>query len=160
MQFKIAKAPSQFETGKKLFKSYVQELGIDLSFQDFELELDQLNQQYNIPTGALILVSTDEQQAIGCCGVRRLEEQVCELKRMYLDPRFRKKGLASQLLQQSIQISIELGYHKMRLDTLASMERAIQLYTKHGFYEIEPYRFNPLEGARYFEIDFTKMVNL
>ncbi len=148
--FKLANTEIDFEQGKKLFKEYAESLGVDLSFQDFEAELKTLHRQYNKPAGALLL-AMNEGIAIGCTGIRRLDEQTAELKRMYVQDAYRGLGIGVALLEQSLQLAKELGYKQIRLDTLKNMTKAQELYTSFGFYEIPSYRFNPLEGTIYME---------
>ena len=90
---------------------------------------------------------------LGCFGIRRFEGTVCELKRMYLKKEVRGFGIGRLMLGKSFELGKELGYQKMRLDTLPTMKSAIALYNLMGFYEIEPYRFNPIKGAKFFEIN-------
>jgi putative acetyltransferase len=148
--YTIAQTKAAFEQGKELFREYVQSLGIDLSFQDFEKELTTIDQQYQQPTGGLILAFKGE-QPVGCVGVRRLESSIAELKRMYVKPECRGFNIGVELLKRSLSVAQELGYQKIRLDTLKHMTKAKSLYQAVGFYEIPPYRFNPLEGAIYME---------
>lgn len=142
----------EFEVGIALFQEYAADLGIDLSFQNFEQELLEIAEQYSRPNGTLIIAYDVDKQPLGCVGIRRLVHGICELKRMYLKEEARGRGLGKQLLSKAIAIAKEMGYNTMRLDTLQTMEAAMGLYKKMGFYEIEAYRFNPLEKAIYFEI--------
>jgi putative acetyltransferase len=149
--YKLATTPTDFEEGKQLFQEYVKSLGIDLAFQDFETELKTIDQQYNKPGGALLLALHDG-KPIGCAGVRRLDVEIAELKRMYVKDEYRGLGIGVKLLEQCVQLAGELKYKRMRLDTLQSMQRARTVYEAMGFYEIPPYRFNPLEGTVYMEM--------
>ena len=148
--YKTAATEEDFATGKQLFREYSDSLGVDLSFQDFGKELSNIAIQYNAPDGCLFLVF-DGNQAIGCAGVRKLDNETAELKRMYVKDGYRGLKIGVHLLERSIAKSKELGYRKIRLDTLASMTKAQELYRSFGFYEISPYRFNPLEGTVYME---------
>ena len=148
---KKATTSTDFDLGKQLFKAYAEELDIDLSFQHFSHELDSIEQQYGPPDGVLYLLLEDGINAIGCFGIRKLESQICELKRMYIKKNYRGKGFSKMLLNQAIETGQRLGYEKMRLDTLPSMQAAIHSYQRFGFYEIPSYRFNPIEGTKYFE---------
>jgi len=148
--YQIAQTEAAFEQGRQLFTAYVQSLGVDLSFQDFDHELQLINQQYHQPAGALLL-AYDNTEPIGCVGIRKIDHETAELKRMYVQDKYRGYGIGVQLLEQSMQIARELGYKKIRLDTLKTMTKAQALYRAVGFYEIAPYRFNPLEGAIYME---------
>jgi putative acetyltransferase len=148
--YRIAGTDADFEQGKRLFEEYVASLGVDLSFQDFSNELKTIDQQYNQPAGALLL-AFKEAVAIGCAGIRKIDHETAELKRMYVQDLYKGKGIGVQLLERSLQIAKELGYKKIRLDTLQHMTKAQALYRSFGFYEIDSYRFNPLEGALYME---------
>ena len=148
--YKIANTAAEFEQGKQLFEEYVASLGVDLSFQDFSNELKTIGQQYNQPAGALLLAAR-ENIAIGCAGIRKIDHETAELKRMYVQDAYRGYGIGVQLLERSLQIAVTLGYQKIRLDTLQNMTKAQELYRSFGFYEIPSYRFNPLAGAIYME---------
>ncbi|MEL7120061.1 MAG: GNAT family N-acetyltransferase, partial [Bacteroidota bacterium] len=121
------------------------------SFQDFEKELENIESQYSRPEGILYIAYDEKGKAMGCFGIRKWAESICELKRMYINKAYRKQGFGSTFMSKSLEVAKELGYEKMRLDTLPTMHSAIQLYEKYGFYEIEPYRFNPIGGTKYFE---------
>ena len=86
-----------------------------------------------------------------CVDYRKLNEKTAELKRMYVKPAYRGYRLGAEILQRSLEMAKELGYEKIRLDTLDSMAKAIALYKSSGFYQIPAYRFNPLEGTVYME---------
>lgn len=108
---------------------------------------------YARPDGTLCIAYTkDGSGPLGCFGIRKSEKGICELKRMYLRTEARGLGLGKQLLKRAIEAGRELGYTKMRLDTLPTMHSAIHLYLKAGFYEIGPYCFNPVTGTKFFEI--------
>jgi len=148
--YQIATTAEAFENGKQLFREYVISLNVDLSFQNFESELETIDTQYNKPGGTLLL-AMDGDAFVGCSGIRRLDDETAELKRMYVKNQYRGYQVGAALLQRSCEIAKQLGYKKIRLDTLASMTKAQQLYAASGFYEIEPYRFNPLPGTMYME---------
>lgn len=145
-----------FQIGIELFKEYADQLEIDLAFQDFSKELNTIQIQYTRPDGLLIIAYNTQDFPLGCFGIRKWDKKVCELKRMYLRKETRGLGLGKRLLDYSIQLGQELGYDKMRLDTLSSMKAAINLYKKSGFYEIAPYRYNPIAGTKYMEIELKK----
>ena len=100
--FKQATSKQDFEIGKRLFQAYVKELGIDLSFQNFATELEQIEQQYGPPDGTLIILYSDN-HPIGCFGIRKLETTIGELKRMYIAAEFRGDGLGKLLLEKAIK---------------------------------------------------------
>jgi ribosomal protein S18 acetylase RimI-like enzyme len=148
--FQIASTPAQFQTAKQLFEEYAAALNVDLCFQGFDEELKTLDVQYNLPKGCLVLVCENE-KAIGCAAIRQFEHTTCELKRMYLKPECRAKSIGKKLLQFMFDKAKELGYTKMRLDTLPQMKEAQSLYKQFGFREIDSYRFNPVHGTVYME---------
>jgi len=149
---KYAKETNDYVEGKKRILEYVDWLGVDLSFQNFDNEINDLPKMYGVPNGSLIIAMTNE-TTIGVAGIRKLDNDVCELKRMYVQPRYRKLGIGDAMMQLAIKYAKSQQYKKMKLDTDKSMNQAISLYLKTGFVEIPPYRFNPYETALYFELD-------
>ena len=149
--FQQATTVEEYNLAKSLFLEYASELNIDLSFQDFNDEINNLKVQYSPPGGILLIGYTHNHYPVGCFGIRRLDAFYCELKRMYLKNEFRGRGIGDQMILLAIDQSTRLNYHYIRLDTLPSMTAAISLYGKYGFYEIPPYRFNPIEGSIYLE---------
>lgn len=147
---KKAATTTDFENGRQLFLQYIKSLSFELSFQDVDRELEEIHLEYNAPTGVLLLVY-DGDKAIACAGVRKIDDNISELKRMFVDPAYRGHQLGQQLLQLSLDEARVLGYKAIRLDTVPEMQAAIKLYTAAGFYPIEPYRFNPMPGAIYME---------
>jgi putative acetyltransferase len=150
IKYRTACTEQDFENGKKLFEEYAHTLNVDLSFQNFSKELETIDKQYNHPEGALLLVQ-DGKNAVGCAGVRKLDDEIAELKRMYVQNAYRGYQIGLRLLERSIELARELGYQKIRLDTLENMRKAQELYRSFGFYEIPSYRFNPLTGTIYME---------
>ena len=135
-----------------MFREYASGLGIDLCFQNFDKELAQLPGDYVPPTGRLFLALEDE-AAIGCVALRKIGDGVCEMKRLYVSPEFRGTGLGRTLAEAIIEAAREIGYDRMRLDTLpGKMDRAIAMYRSLGFREIEPYYQNPVEDAAFMEL--------
>jgi putative acetyltransferase len=132
---------------RTLFREYGDALGVDLSFQDFERELAELPGDYE-----RLLVARVGGEPAGCVALRPLGEGMCEMKRLYVRPAHRGSGLGRALAEAVVAAARELGYLRMRLDTLPSMGEAMRLYEKLGFREIEPYRFNPIPGSRYLEL--------
>ena len=137
---------------RMLFEEYEAELDFDLCFQGFQAELDGLPGTYAPPKGCLLLAE-QEGRAAGCVALRRLEEGVCEMKRLYVPPAFRGHKIGRLLTESVIGQARGLGYAAMRLDTVPSMERARALYARLGFREIAPYCLNPIEGALYMELN-------
>jgi putative acetyltransferase len=148
----IANTDGEYAAASALFQEYAAWLGIDLCFQRFDEELLQLKEMYGLPTGAILLYK-EEGAFAGCVAIRDKGNGIAELKRMYLKPEFQKRGIGKALLDKALVLAKELGYKKIRLDTLASMASAINLYKATGFYNIEAYYFNPEPNALYFEKD-------
>jgi GNAT superfamily N-acetyltransferase len=135
----------------ELFVEYSESLGVDLCFQGFAEELARLPGEYARPAGRLIL-AFDGEHAVGCGALRRIDDRVCEMKRVYL-PSVRGSGAGRLLIDTLIEMAHEIGYERMRLDTLRSMTRAKAIYSSLGFKEIAPYRANPVPGALFLELD-------
>jgi ribosomal protein S18 acetylase RimI-like enzyme len=142
---------AQLSNIRTLFSEYAASLGFDLSFQDFQKELKGLPGDYSPPTGCLLL-AVDEGRIVGCCALRKLSNITCEMKRLYVRPEFRGRGIGKALAEAIIDEARKRGYGRMRLDTVPSMTEAIDLYRALGFKEISPYRFNPIQGALFMEL--------
>lgn len=139
--------PDEVELVRGLFREYADSIDVDLCFQDFDRELAELPDNYL----ALLLAEVDAKIA-GCTGVREFEQGVAELKRLYVRPAFRGRGLGRALTEEALARARAAGYRAIRLDTLPTMAEAIELYRSLGFREIPPYRHNPVAGTRYFEL--------
>lgn len=144
----LAESRQEVEEVRKLFLEYERSLDIDLCFQDFEEELKNLPGEYAAPSGRLILAFEDDATA-GCVALRKLSEEACEMKRLYVKPKFRGVGIGRRLAEALLREARTIGYTKMYLDTLASMKKAVGLYQSLGFEETEPYRHNPCEDCRF-----------
>ncbi len=148
--FQVAKNADHFSAAGKLFREYAAGLNFDLSFQKFDQELNEINIQYDLPTGGLMLVRHSG-VFIGCAGIRKFEDRIGELKRMYIQPDHRGLGLGKILLENVIELAKKRGYKYVRLDTLKNLASALHLYREFGFKDIEPYRFNPRNDVLYLE---------
>ena len=145
------KEAADIEDARAIFREYEKWLGMSLCFQSFEEELATLPGRYAPPSGRLYLARIDG-ETCGCIGVRKLEEGICEMKRLYLRESARGKGVGVTLIERVSADAIEIGYKKMRLDTYPpKMGKAVELYKSHGFYEIHPYYDNPHEGVLFME---------
>ena len=139
-----------WKAAKSLTKQYAQWLAIDLSFQDFQAEMDHFEQEYGPPHGCYLIAKIGNRLA-GGVGLRYLVEDICEMKRLYVFDEFKGQGIGRRLCETLIQKARILGYKKMRLDTLGRLDRANRLYQKLGFYNIPAYRENPEQDVRYLE---------
>ena len=141
------------ETARHLFHEYETWLGMDLCFQSFEEEMQNLPGKYSPPDGRLYLANFDG-EAVGCIALRKIGEGICEMKRLYLKDAARGHGLGKELIEKIIADGREIGYAKMRLDTYPpKMGKAVSLYESHGFRAIDPYYDNPHEGVLFMELD-------
>jgi len=137
---------------KELFLEYAHSLEFSLGFQDFEEEIALMPGHYGPPDGCILLALVDDRPA-GCVALRRLEEGICEMKRLYVRPEFRGRGIGKALSERIVAEAVKIGYVKIRLDTLRSMKEANSIYGGQGFHEIKPYRYNPFEQAVFLEKD-------
>jgi putative acetyltransferase len=140
---------------RRLFSDYASELRLDLGFQHFAQELEGLPGDYARPKGELLL-ALEGGLPVGCVAMRPLAPGICEMKRLYVRPSYRGKGLGKQLIDAILAAARRAEYACMRLDTLSSMKAARFLYSAFGFKPIRPYYHNPLEGAEYMELDLTR----
>src|SRR5260370_2423406 len=144
--------PEHIEQVRALFLEYRRSLGFSLCFQSFEEELKNLPGAYAPPSGRLLLARSAD-HAAGCIALRRLETGICEMKRLFVRPDARGKGLGRVLVERVIAEARGAGYERMRLDTIASaMKDAIALYRRMGFQEIAPYSVIPIKDALWMEL--------
>ncbi len=142
-------SPQQVKTVRELFLEYEKELNVDLCFQGFAEELKGLPGKYTSPEGALLL-AMEQTHAIGCVALRRLSVSNAEMKRLYVRSAYRQLGAGRRLAELIIDRARGLGYRRMVLDTLGTMQSAQGLYQSLGFVSIDAYYVNPLPGVIYF----------
>jgi putative acetyltransferase len=156
LTFAQAESPAQIAQARELFLEYAQSLGFSLCFQNFDKELAGLPGDYTPPEGRLLLAEYDGQLA-GCVALHKLDPGICEMKRLYLRPPFRGKGLGRVIAERMIAEARLIGYESMRLDTVEPVMRdAVAMYRRLGFKEIAPYCANPIAGAMYLELALQK----
>jgi len=147
-----AESPAQIAQARELFLEYADSLGFSLCFQSFDQELAGLPGDYAPPDGRLLLAEYRGQPA-GCVALHKLDSEICEMKRLYLRPQLRGRGVGRALAEAVIAEARAIGYRKMRLDTVEpAMPNAVAMYRRLGFVEIAPYRTNPIAGALYMEL--------
>lgn len=159
MSIKLVEAYTHKYEVKSLFDEYTQML-IDgdsnfknyLGIQKYDHEIENLEEKYGLPYGRLYLAYYDGILA-GCIGLRKIDNDNCELKRLYVKPQFRGKKIASLLVKYIIAEAKEIGYKHILLDTLPFLETAINMYKKYGFYEIESYNNSPMGNLVYLKYD-------
>ena len=153
MTIRPAASAADLVAVRALFQEYAASLETDLCFQDFDAELRDLPGAYQPPGGAL-LVADAAGTLLGCVALRALEPPaIGEMKRLYVRPPGRGRGLGAALASAILERARSAGYRRVRLDTLPSMATAQQLYRRLGFREIGPYRHNPVPGSLFMELD-------
>jgi ribosomal protein S18 acetylase RimI-like enzyme len=146
----ISEPQDMFEVNLLLLQ-YARSLNFDLCFQHFEEELKTLPGEYGPPDGCLLLAKYG-QEPVGCVALRKIETRICEMKRLFVRPEYRGLKIGKRLVQTVIEKAVQLGYERMRLDTVPQMKPAQRLYETFGFTDIAPYRHNPIPGARFMEL--------
>ena len=154
VEIMLAKTPAEYGVFTELVKEYLASLPFSADFQDTKRELAEISVQYGQPGKGVALLARWGHATVGITGIRALEEASCELKRMYVIPLWRGRGVGRLLCEAALGYSRQLGYSAVRLDTLDSMDAAIHLYRSLGFVDIPPYRHNPIEGAVFLELVF------
>lgn len=148
-----AETPAQIEETRRLFREYEAWLGIDLCFQSFEEELENLPGKYAAPSGRLFLALVNEKVA-GCIALRKIDGEICEMKRLFVREEFRGSGSGRMLIEKLTEEARAIGYRKMRLDTLPDkMPKAVELYRFYGFREIASYYESPHKTTIFMEKD-------
>ena len=147
-----AREQDQYQKVRELFTQYADSLDFDLEFQGFSQELATLPGHYAPPDGC-ILLAAESGRIVGCVALRPLEDKICEMKRLYVKSDYRGRGIGRMLACAIIDRAREIGYAKMRLDTIATMQEARTLYYSLEFKNIKAYRYSPLDGPSFMELE-------
>jgi GNAT superfamily N-acetyltransferase len=150
MQILQATSPTDIATARTLFEEYAGALGVDLCFQGFAEELAQLPGSYAPPHGRLLIAWVDD-AAAGCVALRPFSESICEMKRLFVRPSFRGRGIGKELVDAIMREANQIGYKTMCLDTLPTLAAATQLYESVGFVRRTPYYETPLVHTIFME---------
>ncbi len=152
-----AKTPEQLNQVRYLLRTYGQlrNRHNQVGLPDAPIELDFLPGQYAQPEGCLLLALYDNQPA-GCVALRKRQDATCEMRRLFVKERFRGMRVAKALVNELLQFALRTGYQIMRLDTDPWMKPAQALYRSIGFVEVEAYRYNPIKGIRFYELDLSR----
>lgn len=152
MRLLQATTAHDWDEARRLVLEYAAALDVDLSFQNFAQELQHFPTEYAPPTGAFIL-AVDEGKSLACIAVRRFGDEVGEIKRLYVAPAARGRGLGRVLVERIVAEARKLGYRSLLLDTLPSMKEAQSLYLSMGFAATTAYRFNPIAGSAFLRLE-------
>ncbi len=148
-----AETPEEIEQAQMLFREYQAWFGLNLCFQNFDEEVANLPGKYALPEGRLFLAFSDKKLA-GCVALRKLENEICEMKRLFVREDFRGQNIGKFLIEKLFEEARLNGYKKMRLDTFPpKMGHAVKMYESYGFRKIPPYYHNPYGEALYMELN-------
>lgn len=162
MQIRIENGLEYQDKCKELFEHYRRFLEVEdplnmqyLQLQNYASELQDLDKKYGTPVGRLYIAFVDDMPA-GCIGLRKMREQVCEMKRLFVEKEYRGLGIGDRLVQTIIEAAKEIGYEEMYLDTMPSLKSAVHLYYKYGFLETEKYNDSPIADTIFMKLDLKK----
>jgi ribosomal protein S18 acetylase RimI-like enzyme len=148
--YKKLETEEEIIKAKDLIIEYIKWLNQDLAFQNIDDELINFPQKYKEPDGTFI-IAKDNDNVVGCVGLRKLDKNICEMKRLFVNDKYKGNGIGEKLVEIIIEEAKHKNYKRMRLDTLKKMESALKIYYKNNFYEIEPYYNNPNNDVVYIE---------
>ena len=148
----ICNSEEEFAIARTITQDYMEWLGMDLNFQNTKNEFLVFEVMYGKPNGRFIYATINE-EIVGGVAIRKLDSEICEMKRLFVYNSFQGNGIGKWLCEKIISIASDRGYSKMRLDTVSKLKSAIGLYHKIGFYEIGPYYPNPDATVKYMELE-------
>jgi len=144
-------SPAEWREARRLVEEYASSLNLDLAFQNFAQDLAHFENEYSAPSGAFLLAQ-EKGSFVGCVGLRKLSDTIGEIKRLYVAPTARRLGLGEALVRGIVDEGKQLKYARLVLDTLPSMLAARSLYHALGFTPVAPYRYNPVAGTTFLEL--------
>jgi putative acetyltransferase len=150
--------PHDLSLVQRLLREYQDWLEVDLCFQSFEKELENLPVKYARPAGDMVIARVDGEVA-GCISWYPIEPQIAEIKRLYVRPAFRGRGVGRLLFAHAIDKIRDYGYRTVRLDSLERLAEAKKLYESFDFRPIPPYNSNPLPDVYYMELPLVPAAN-
>ncbi|MBJ7537906.1 GNAT family N-acetyltransferase [Marinomonas transparens] len=131
-----------------IFREYIASAPVSLDYQQNEQEFVSLESKYSLPYGVVFLIFKED-EVVGCAAFRRVDDRVCEMKRVYIRPTERGHRLGEKLVTELMGCAKENGYQRMCLDVLADFETARKLYIKLGFEPCDPVSYNPIPGTHF-----------
>jgi ribosomal protein S18 acetylase RimI-like enzyme len=150
IMYKKLETAEEIIEAKELIIEYIKWLNQDLAFQNIDDELINFPQKYKEPDGTFVIAKYND-DVVGCVGLKKLDENICEMKRLFVKDRYKRKGIGRRLVKIIIEEAKNKKYKRMRLDTLKTMESALKIYYGNNFYKIEPYYYNPNNDVIYIE---------
>ncbi|MGD9859987.1 MAG: N-acetyltransferase family protein [Marinobacterium sp.] len=152
--FEVVRAvfPADLEDVLDLYREYIDNTSVDLSFQGNEKEFDQLAETYSDEESKIFLLKKDT-KPVGCAAFRKLDDISCEMKRVYIRPIARGRNLGSKLIDRVLEEAIKSGYEKVCLDVLPEFKAALKLYKSYGFVDHPPVTNNPVPGTHFLGLD-------
>lgn len=151
MQIREAQFPSDQAALVALIREYADWLNIDMSFQNFDEEMAQIDSQYCLPSGMLWVVQ-EALQLVACVGFKRFDSTTAEVKRLYVQPAYRGCHWGDELMHKVIDTTRQLGYQRLVLDTVPQTVASHGLYLRLGFTPIAPYYCGPTLAIQFFEL--------
>ena len=148
--YKKLETEAEIIEAKNLILEYIKWLNTDLCFQNIDDELNYFPDKYKEPEGTFI-IAKENNQIVGIIGLKKLENKICEMKRLFVSDSYKGKGIGKRLVEIIIKEAKIKQYEKIRLDTIDTMETALKIYYNNDFYKIEPYYNNPIGRAIYLE---------
>ena len=156
IKLQTVKKPGHLVQARTLFRQYAETRRNDPALVEFPEEIKNLPGEYGPPDGCIMLAHYRGNPA-GCVALHKIADGICEMKRLYVSPLYRGNGIGKSLVEAVLSRARELGYSRMRLDSIPGMETAQALYESVGFYDIDAYRNNPNRGTKYYEIELARI---